>query len=274
MEERLSKNAGERSEKNIGSAKQSPAIQFLVETALQSLMREDAKANSRSSTEWAAQLGKAVMAESDAAHEKVMSSLIASGVSSEDFYQFYIPDASRYLGEKWVSDEASFVEVTTGASRLQAFFRNRPNTEGAQRLMGGGSPTGPSILMIIPSFEQHSLGAFVAADGLRGRGFWVRMAIGMNDTELIELMSSGRFSVIGISLATWKSVECAAEMIGSIRKCVENLPPIVVGGRVIEDRKRITQCTGADYAVKSIHEVIKCCGLETATDLSPIAGVG
>ena len=51
------------------------------------------------------------------------SSLIASGVRSSEVYQSYIPAVSRYLGEMWVNDRASFVDVSLGSARLQALLR-------------------------------------------------------------------------------------------------------------------------------------------------------
>ncbi|WP_246162304.1 cobalamin B12-binding domain-containing protein [Roseovarius faecimaris] len=243
-----------------------PAIRFLVESALRTVAKTRAERQPRSKAEWVARLGEALMSESEVEHQTVVASLIASGASSNDIYQYYIPEASRFLGEKWVRDEASFVDVTVGSARLQALFRDRTEGDAYAHLLDRSIPLGQSVLMVIPEFEQHSLGAFVAADGLRRHGVWVRMAIGLNNEELCRLVFSNRFSMLGVTLATWKSVEHSAELIGYLRSHAENLPPIVAGGRVVEDRNLVAQRSGVDFAVKSVHEAVERCGLATVAE--------
>ncbi len=246
-----------------------PAIRFLVESALKSLASECAEPKPGSRDEWVRHLSQALMSEAEVEHHKVLSSLMANGVSNQELLHFYIPEASRYLGEKWVSDEASFVDVTTGAARLQALFRDHDDDGDAGQLLDRSIPLGQSVLMIIPQFEQHSLGAFVAADGLRRHGLWVRMAIGLCDAEIARLISANRFSMLGISLASWKSVEKAADFIEDVRKSVADVPPIVVGGRIVEDREEVERRSGADFAVHSIREAIERCGLSTVAKMRP-----
>ena len=251
------------------TADQKPAIRFLVESALRSMVADKAGPEPRNRIEWIERLGDALMAEESFEYQKVLSSLVAKGISTEELYQFYIPEASRYMGEKWVTDEASFVDVTTGASRLQSLFRDQSDAASAGQLLDRSIPLGQSVLMVIPQFEQHSLGAFVAADGLRRHGLWVRMAIGLTDAEIAQLIEKNRFSLVGVSLATWNSVENTTGLVDYLRQNVESMPPIVAGGRIIEDVDKVKRTTGVDFAVKSVREAIKCCGLSTVAELSP-----
>lgn len=255
------------------SAAQKPAIRFLIESALKSLKDGKEEAIPGNKAEWVAKLGKSLMAQSDQEYESVLAALIANGVSSQELHQYYIPEASRYLGEKWVSDEASFVDVTTGASRLQALFRNAPDGPVSGQIVDRSIPLGESVLIVIPIFEQHSLGAFVAADGFRRHGLWVRMAIGMSEVELAELLNTNRFSLLGLSLGTWNSVEKASGLIDYIRTHVDHTPPIVAGGRVVEDRVKVERRTGADFAVQSVREAVERCGLASIAQLTSSDGV-
>jgi methylmalonyl-CoA mutase cobalamin-binding subunit len=127
-------------------------------------------------------------------------------------------------------------------------------------------PLGQEILMVIPEFEQHSLGAFVAADTFRRHGVWVRMSIGMEAPELVELLRAGRFSAVGLTLATRKSVEKAGELIEYLRTNVSPLPPVIIGGRVVAENVAAVRRCGADHAVKSVREAIERCGLATVTE--------
>jgi methylmalonyl-CoA mutase cobalamin-binding subunit len=241
------------------------ALKYLVESALRKVATDFADARPRSRDEWVDRLCKALMSESETSHQGVISALMAGGVSSERLFQDYVPAAAQRLGEMWISDEASFMEVTVGASRLQALFRSMrdaPRGAWADRSI----PLGQSVLLAIPAFEQHTLGAFVAADHFRRHGVWVRMCIGLEERELAEVLCKSRFSALALSLSTWKSVEKAGELVEYLRTQVDGLPPVVVGGRIVAERAPVQKASGADFAVKSVREAIERSGLATVSE--------
>lgn len=242
-----------------------PAIRFLVESALRQIASDYVERNPQGHEEWVERLCAALMSESETSHKAVLSALIATGVTSEQVYQEYVPEAAQRLGEMWISDTASFVDVTLGASRLQALFRSAGDARGLP-MLDRSIPLGQEVLMVIPPFEQHSLGAFVAADTFRRHGVWVRMAIGMETPELVELLRESRFSAVGLTLATRKSVEKAGELIEDLRMNVRSLPPVMVGGRIVAERGAGARRCGADHAVGSVREAIERCGLATVTE--------
>jgi len=251
---------------------QRPAIRFLVESALRTLNSKAASAQPRTRDQWIGRLCQALMSETDGDYQSVVKALIATGVDPEDVYQSYVPSAARFLGELWVSDRASFVDVTIGASRLQSLFRGNDldvSARAADRLV----PLGQSVLMIIPEYEQHALGAFVIADNLRRHGLWVHMAIGLKEAELADLIRSSRFAMIGISVATRVTLEKTTGLVDYIRSHVDYLPPIVVGGRVVEEDETAVMRTGADFAVRTAREAIESCGLSSVAEAIPFAGI-
>jgi hypothetical protein len=99
------------------------------------------------------------------------------------------------------------------------------------------------------------------------------MAIGLNREELTKLISSGRFSMLGLSVATRKTVEKVTELIDYIRANNPDCPPIVIGGRAVEDARMIERRTGADHAVTSIREAIERCGLAAVGQELPFDSV-
>jgi methanogenic corrinoid protein MtbC1 len=241
---------------------QPPAIRYLVESALRKVISGKDAAQPKNRQEWVAYLAEALISESDTPYQSVISSMMANGISSEEVFQRYVPDAARFLGEMWVNDTASFVDVTLGAARLQKLFRNR---EAYSRIdwRGRNIPLGHSVLMVIPPFEAHSLGAFVAADDLRRHGLWVHMGIGMEGQEIAELMQSNRFSMLGVTLATSESLKKAADLLHIVKKSVDTLPPIVIGGYVtVTDSEAVSQA-GADFMARTAQEAISLCGLPT-----------
>jgi len=244
-----------------------PALRNLVESALREVISDKNKSRPRTREEWVVHLAEALMSDSDAPSGVAFASLMSNGVSQEEIYQVYIPAAARYLGELWVSDRATFVEVTVGASRLQKFLRSQ--TEDLPGTWPGLSiPLGQSILMVIPRFENHSLGAFVAADNLRRHGIWVHMGISLDGGELADMINSNRFSAVGITLSTPNSVEKAAELVDFVRNRLDHIPPVVVGGRAVEIVPDVAGRAGADFAALSAREVIEKCGLSTMAQSS------
>ena len=250
-----------------------PAIRFLVESALRKIAADYGDRNPKGFDAWIDRLCEALISESETSHHSVIGALVATGVTSDQVYQEYVPQAARRLGEMWISDTASFIDVALGASRLQALIRTDWDAAGdaAGISSGGGAlgrciPLGQEILMVIPAFEQHSLGAFVAADTFRRHGVWVRMAIGLEAAELAEVLQGSRFSALGLSLSSHKAVEQAEDLIGYLRVNVRSLPPIVVGGRIVSENAAIVSRCGADHAVKSVREAIERCGLATVSE--------
>lgn len=228
-------------------------------------------AEPRTRDEWIGRLCEALMSDSDSSYQSVIASLIASGVSSQEIFQSYVPAAARSLGEMWVSDRASFVDVTVGASRLQGLFRDK-RSEIGPLWQDRSIPLGQSVLMIIPEYEQHALGAFVTADNLRRHGLWVHMAIGLTHAELADLAGSGRFAMIGISVATRNSVEKTTELVDYIRSNTDYVPPIVIGGRAVDADPKAAMRTGADFAVRTAREAIEKCGLASVSEALPFSG--
>lgn len=241
------------------------AIRFLVEAALQSVASEKRNAAPQSREEWVDRLCSEVMSDSETSHQSVIAALMATGVSSEDIFQTYVPAVARRIGELWVQDKATFVQVTLGAGRLQALFQNADSPYTGSWL-DRTVPLGQSILMILPEAEDHTLGAFVAADQFRRHGIWVRVAIRLKPPELLQVIEEGRFSMLGMSIATAKSLETAAKLIEILRSGLDHCPPIVIGGKYVMENSNAVVSSGATYAVRSAREAIEKCGLATVNE--------
>lgn len=240
-------------------------IRFLVESALRSVASNKNHARPASRSEWVQHLCYALIADSETGYRSVISDLVLNGFEPEDIYHSVVPDAARQLGEMWLYDEATFVEVTTGASRLQGLVRERTgNDKGFW--MDSSIPLGQSILLVIPQFEDHSLGAFVAADQFRRHGIWVHLAIGMDTAEVVNLVAGGRFAMVGFTLSTDNSLDKMTGLVSDIRAAVSHCPPLIIGGNVVKQVSAVADQTGATYAVKSVREAIERCNLASVAE--------
>lgn len=252
---------------SVGSDRDPPQIQgirFLVESALRRVLREKIVAQDapRGRADWLARLCAALTEDQDRAYEGIISAMIANGISSDEIYDRFIPEAARHLGEMWVQDKASFVDVTVGAARLQHLFRNR-GAATARDWVDRSIPLGQSVLMVVPTFEDHSIGAFIVADQFRRHGLWVHMAIGLEREELLHLVGSGRFSMVGITAGSIKVLEPLTELIDYLRSECQDQPPIVVGGHIVTKSRELEKRIGADFVVRTAREAIERCGLSS-----------
>lgn len=240
-------------------------IRFLVESALRSVASHKNHSKPASRSEWVQHLCDALMSDSETGYHAVISDMVLNGFESDDIYHSVIPDAARHLGEMWLYDEATFVEVTAGASRLQGLLRDKKVGDNGF-WMDRSVPLGQSILLVIPQFEDHSLGAFVAADQFRRHGIWVHLAIGMETGELINLVAGGRFAMVGFTLSTGNCLDQLTEMVSALRCGVTECPPLIVGGNVVEQVSAVADQTGATYAVKTVREAIERCSLVSVAE--------
>jgi methylmalonyl-CoA mutase cobalamin-binding subunit len=248
-----------------GSYHEDDGIRFLVESALRSVASHKNHTKPASRSEWIQHLCDALIADSDTAYRSVVSDLVLNGFEPDDIYQSVVPDAARKLGEMWLYDEATFVEVTTGASRLQGLLRERKQDDKGF-WMDRSIPLGQSILLVIPQFEDHSLGAFVAADQFRRHGIWVHLAISLESSEVVKLVAGGRFAMVGFTLSTGNSLDKMTDMVSDIRAGVPECPPLIIGGNVVDQVSTVADQTGATYAVGSVREAIERCSLASVAE--------
>lgn len=208
----------------------------------------------------------ALIAPREEAHQNVISVLVARGVPSEQIYSKYVPAAARMLGERWVRDEIGFMDVTTGAARLQNLVRAYSSSQAAS---GVALPLGQSVLMVVPTFEQHTLGAFMAADAFRRLGLWVHLAIWQEPEEIAAATQTGRFGLLGISANCETHLEHLCDLIERVRRHPGGTPPIVIGGALVSSTEDLEKRTGADYATNDPRLAVKRFDLAGMTDAIP-----
>ncbi len=197
----------------------------------------------------------------DSTHrDEMLSYLRRANFSDDDIIDTIIPTAARRIGEKWVRDELTFAQVTISASRMQELARYL----GGQRERAPTTiPLGFNALLIIPQQEQHTMGAFVAADQFRRQGLWVHLAIGQDAKEIRHTVASNSFSMIGISAAARRSLK-SVKTIVEVLKVEDNCPPIVLGGNIMNIVDDVKDQTGVDLVTSSAREAVEFCGLPTA----------
>lgn len=231
-------------------------VRALAERALAVVANRIAPSRRRTEEAMVRDLCNAMLQHGRSYQQVVLSRMAASGIGTAEIYETYLPAVARLLGERWVRDELSFIEVTHGAHRLQEAVRNY----GRQYAKGGLTlPNARAVLVCVPDFEQHSLGAFMAANQFRRLGNWVQMGIGLGTEEILETVGRHDFTMIGLSAASTKSVAPMCCLIDKLRTAFQNCAPIVIGGNVVNCENDLKQVTGADLVTTDVKQAVRFC---------------
>lgn len=238
-------------------------VAALAKEALAVLAARSPRKRRRSRNVRVEELCDALLASDSYLRHAVVADLISEGVTTDQIFDEYVPLTASLLGEKWVDDKLSFADVTIGASRLQELARS---LGGRYEPVGPTIPLGRSALMVVPSFEQHTLGAFIAAGQLRRHGLWMHLALGVEGDDLLRIAHAQNFAMIGISASSMRHVE-------QIRGLVERLAedggvdaPVVLGGALLAQDIDLCAATGVDLATTNIREVVDFCGFRRSDD--------
>lgn len=193
----------------------------------------------------------------------IISKMIASGISTIEIVERYVPLAAMRLGQAWVDGTCSFSQVSIGAVRLQETVRAL-----GERKCGVTAtiPLGHRVLIAIPAHEDHTLGAFIAAAQFRRYGLWVHMAIGQDEDEIAAAVKGQRFEMIGVSGAGRKALEPIKRLVDKLKQTGVATSPIVIGGNICNLGLDLCSRTGADYATTSPRKAMDLCGLEHSSE--------
>lgn len=237
----------------------------LAVRALTVLASRRGNAPKRSREEHIKDLCDAVVHKDQSRQHAVVAQMVSAGIPTADVAEDYVTLAARKLGEAWVDDILTFSEVTIGAARLQEIVRSLGHTDLGTSVT---VPLGHRILLVIPPEEDHSLGAFVAANQFRRYGLWVHLAIGQTADEVAETITAQDFEMIGISGAGRRSLESVRRLVTTLKQRCRNLAPVVVGGNLCNLEHRVLDLTGADFVTTSPRQAMGFCGLSARSDLT------
>lgn len=159
----------------------------------------------------------------------------------------YVPEAARLLGEQWSADQISFVDVTVRTERLHELVRRVDET------LDVSSPAdAPTVLVLVPEAEQHTLGAFVLALQLRAAGFDVVVRVAPVASELTQLLSASRFELALVSLGCTTALESGLALVRTLRLLARGDLCIFVGGAIPMPDEQLLQVSGADRVLRDV----------------------
>lgn len=201
---------------------------------------------------------RAVLSDSALALSALIEEMRQLRVPAASVADYYIPAAARRMGEAWHDDRMSFAEVSIGTARFQAILRELGAAWSADLSDRDNVKT---VLLIVPSSEQHTLGALVLSGQLRRMGVSVCLRLMAEPGEFRQLLLDRTFDAVLISLAARVNLEKCRVLVKSLRGALPAGVSVVVGGAVLLDDVNVLQATGADHATNDIEEALQACGL-------------
>jgi hypothetical protein len=193
------------------------------------------------------------------AFAELLNELRRAKISLAALADIYIPAAAMRMGDAWLADEMSWLDVSIGTGRLQSLLREIGNAWVADQAGDAGQGT---ILLIVPDQEQHTLGPMVAMGQMRRYGVSVCLRIAPNHNELRSLMAARTFDGVMISVATQSKLPAVARTVTFLKTIAAAPTPIVVGGAVMSSVEDLVSCTGADHASNDIGSALEAIGLK------------
>lgn len=184
--------------------------------------------------------------------------MLRAGISAEEIADCYIPALAREMGDAWCDDSMSFAEVTIGVSRLQGLLRDLGPEWQSDK---GARPNAPTVLLIVPQAEFHTLGASVLCGQLRRMGVSVRLLLDTSPEDVSLRVRAHHFDTVMISATKGVGLETLRKLVEAARTAQEAAPPVVIGGTLLELHDNVVELTGSDFATNDLNEAITLCGL-------------
>ncbi len=171
--------------------------------------------------------------------------LIENGVSIETIYMLLLAPTAHHLGDRWLNDTLSFIDVHMSLLRLHQLIHSL-------ELVGpvADSSDTKSILIAATPGDQHTFSATLVCDIFRRAGWTVANQSGQSEELLLQKIMSTDYAWIGFSLHNSESYGVLKNLIARVRKSIsQDGPSIVVGGDYLKRHPEHMDALGADLCV-------------------------
>jgi MerR family transcriptional regulator, light-induced transcriptional regulator len=192
------------------------------------------------------------------AMEAFLRDLVRQKIPAATVADLYIPALARRLGDDWLDDRVSFMEVTLASSRMQGMLRAIGATWTAD--VAGPGQQGALLLIVVPN-EQHTLGAMVLLGQLRRMGVSVRLSVAPEPSELRDILVGGRYQGVLVSAASPSRLADLRALVQVVRRSGPDGMVVAIGGHILQSGVDVLGATGADLATSDPVLVLDACGI-------------
>jgi MerR family transcriptional regulator, light-induced transcriptional regulator len=192
----------------------------------------------------------ALVSHDEAAGADLVRSARLAGMTADMLYHAYIAEAARRLGQRWEHDEATAAQVILAAGRIYAILRELRTVFLAESLVA--PPGAEAVIASVPG-EVHGIGATIAADTLRRKGWDITLLLGHSHSAAVEEIARRNPTMVGLSLSQAAMTFAAARLIVALRvRCPQVW--VLVGGPVVTDDPDVAHIVDADVGARSVEE--------------------
>ncbi|MFK7994702.1 MAG: B12-binding domain-containing protein [Granulosicoccus sp.] len=185
-----------------------------------------------------------------------VTDLLAQGVTLESIFLFLLAPAAKHLGECWVSDDLSFVDVHLGLCRLhQLICECETIGYRSESLLLAGE----SILLSCAPGENHTFGVTMVADFFRRYGWQVSNLCGLDSDFLIARVASTHYTAVGFSLHNEYNYSALENIIRQVKgeSCNKDLFVMVGGDYFIRNPNKVESIGAEVFASDGRQAVLK-----------------
>jgi len=189
----------------------------------------------------------------DLALGTVMADLAEQGWTSDAILSLLIEPAARALGDAWLDDQCSELDLTIGLSMLQLAGHAVRYIPSAQSIRNSRY----RVLLATAPGEKHMLGTTLLADQFLAGGWQVDMAFPESEEALTNQINAQHPDAVDIGLSDAMPRQHALEQLRSTiehsRLILAEHPTVVsVGGRLFAEAAATALSVGADHARKGL----------------------
>jgi MerR family transcriptional regulator, light-induced transcriptional regulator len=192
----------------------------------------------------------ALLSRDDSAAADLVQVARLDGMGADALYHSYIAEAARMLGQRWERDEATAAEVILAAGRVYAILRDLRAIFLAERLVA--APGAEAIFASVPG-EVHGIGATIAADTMRRKGWDISLRLGLGHDALVEDIARAQPTMVGLSASLPTMTFATARLIVALRmRCPQVW--ILVAGQVVASDPDFARIVDADAGASTMEE--------------------
>lgn len=189
----------------------------------------------------------------DLALNTVMAGFAEQGWTSDAILSLLIEPAARALGDAWLDDQCSELDLTIALGMLQLAGHAVRYIPSAQSIRNSRY----SVLLATAPGERHMLGTTLLADQFLAGGWQVEMAFPDSEEAFTNQLNAQHPDAVDIGLSDAMPRSHALEQLRSTiahsRQIVSEHPTVVsVGGRLFAEAAATALSVGADHARRGL----------------------
>lgn len=197
-------------------------------------------------------LALALVGSDEDAPRRIVADAEAQGFDLDALHQNLIAEAVRCIGAMWDDDALSLTDVVVGTGRVYVLLRELRDRFLLARAERVDHPR--ALFATVPG-EMHTLGAVMAADHFRARGWTVDLHVGGRQPDIVAAAKDHLIVVFAARLPT--SILPLARLVVALR-VVNPAAYVVVAGGIVDAEPQIAALVDADAAAADLAAAERC----------------